>query len=141
MSPPQPETLSEQKVENPKTLKTYLDFKRSLSESERENFLIFVKEKTSNLEKPINDLEAWLASKNAAKQNRWEIYYKNYQDEKISQSARTTKQNKGSGKYSPSEVEQAIAEFQNRHKKREQELQQIKERDRAENNPDNQKNE
>ena len=136
MSPPTAETQSEQKLKNPNTLKTYLDFKKTLSESERENFLNFVKEKTANLEKPINDLEAWLASKNAAKQNRWEIYYKNYQDEKISQSAKTNKQNQGSGNYSPSEVEQAIAEFQNRHKKREQELQQIKERDCAENNPD-----
>ena len=144
MSPPTAETQSEQKLENPKTLKTYSDFKRSLSEGERENFFNFVRKKTENLEKPINDLEAWLASKNAAKQNRWEIYYKNYQEEKISQSARNNKQNPGSGKYSPSEVQQAIAEFQNRHKKREQERKQIKEQERlknAENNLNNQKNE
>ena len=106
-----PETQSEHHVENPKTLKTYIDFKRSLSEGERENFFNFVRKKTENLEKPINDLEAWLASKNAAKQNRWEIYYKNYQEEKISQSARNNKQNPGSGNYSPSKMERAIAEF------------------------------
>jgi hypothetical protein len=106
----------------PQTLQTYSDFKRSLSESEREKFFNFVEEKTNNLERPINDLEAWLASENKAKQNRWEIYYSNYQEEKISQSAKTTKQNKGSENYSPSKMEGAIAEFKNRNKKREQEL-------------------
>jgi len=144
MSPPTAETQSEQKLKNPNTLKTYSDFKKTLSESERENFFKFVKEETKNLERPINDLEAWLASKNAAKQNRWEIYYKNYQEEKISESARTNKQNPGSGNYSPEQMQQSIAEFQNRHKKREQELKQIKEQERAkkaENNLNNQKNE
>ena len=116
MSPPQPETKSEHKLENPKTLKTYLDFKKTLSEGERENFFNFVKEETKNLERKINDLEAWLASKNAAKQNRWEIYYRNYQEEKISQSAKTTKQNQGSENYSPSKMQRAIAEFQKRMK-------------------------
>ena len=116
MSPPTAETQSEQKVENPKTLKTYIDFKDSLSEGERENFFNFVRKKTENLEKPINDLEAWLASKNAAKQNRWEIYYKNYQEEKISQSARNNKQNPGSGNYSPEQVQRAIAEFKKQRK-------------------------
>ena len=111
MSPPQPETQSEQKLENPKTFKTYLDFKKTLSESERENFFNFVREKTSNLEKPINDLEAWLASKNAAKQNRWEIYYRNYQEEKINERKKTTRQNNKPGNYSPSEMQRAIAEF------------------------------
>ncbi|MGB5634484.1 MAG: hypothetical protein WBM44_06240 [Waterburya sp.] len=116
MSPPQPEIQSEQELENPKTLQTYTDFKKTLSEGERENFFNFVKEKTNNLEKPINDLEAWLASKNAAKQNRWEIYYKNYQEEKISQSARNNKQNPGSGKLSPEQVQRAIAEFKKQRK-------------------------
>lgn len=127
------ETQSEQKLENPKTLKTYIDFKDSLSEGERDNFFNFVQEKTKNLEKPINDLEAWLASENKAKQNRWEIYYKNYQEEKKYESSRTNKQNPGSGNYSPEQVQQAIAIFQNRHKKREQELQQIKEQERLNN--------
>ena len=98
----------------PQTIQTYSDFKRFLSERERENFLNFAKEKTKNLEKPINDLEAWLASKNAAKQNRWEIYYKNYQEEKISQSLRTEKQNQGSEDLSPLELQNVIKRFQNR---------------------------
>jgi hypothetical protein len=106
----------------PQTLQTYSDFKRSLSEGEREKFFNFVEEKTNNLERPINDLEAWLASENKAKQNRWEIYYSNYQEEKISESAKTTRQNQNLGKLSPSKMELAIAEFKNRHKKREQEL-------------------
>ena len=101
---------------SPQTLQTYLDFKDSLSESERENFFNFVKEKTNNLERPINDLEAWLASKNAAGSNRWEIYYKNYQEEKIGESARTNKQNPGSENYSPSKLQDVILRFQNRRR-------------------------
>jgi hypothetical protein len=116
MSPPTAEIQSEQQLEIPKTLQTYSDFKKTLSESERENFLNFVEEKTNNLEKPINDLEAWLASKNAAKQNRWEVYYSNYQEQKISESVKTTKQNQGSGNYSPSEMQRAIAEFKKQRK-------------------------
>ena len=138
------ETQSQQQVQEPKIFKTYTDFKDSLSEGERENFLEFVRKKAENLEKPINDLEAWLASKTRAKENRWEIYYKSYQEEKASQKRKLTKQGNNSGNYSPSEVEKAIAEFKNRHKKREQELQQIKAQEQlknAENNPDNQKNE
>ena len=111
MSSPTAETQSEQKLENHKTLKTYSDFKKTLSEGERENFFNFVQEKTNNLEKPINDLEAWLASKNAAKQNRWEIYYSNYQEEKKRESAKTTRQNQGLEKLSPSKMQRAIAEF------------------------------
>jgi hypothetical protein len=117
-----PEAAPDKAFKTPQTLQTYTDFKDSLSESEREKFFNFVEEKTNNLERPINDLEAWLASENKAKQNRWEIYYSNYQEEKISQSAKTTKQNKGSENYSPSKMEGAIAEFKNRNKKREQEL-------------------
>ena len=81
MSPSSPEMESEQGFQNPKINKTYIDFKDSLSESERENFLRFVEKKIENLEKPINDLEAWLASKTKAKQNRWEVYYQTYQQE------------------------------------------------------------
>lgn len=82
MSPSSPETFSEQGFQNPKISKTYLDFKRSLSEEERENFFKFVKEEAKNLNRPINDLEAWLASKTQAGQNRWEVYYQNYQERK-----------------------------------------------------------
>ena len=66
--------------DSPQTLQSYSDFRRSLSEDERENFFNYVKEQTKNLRQPINDLEAWLASKNAANQNRWEVYYQNYQN-------------------------------------------------------------
>jgi X-X-X-Leu-X-X-Gly heptad repeat protein len=57
----------------------YQFFINSLSESERENFLIFVK-------KQINDIEAWLASINKAGQNRWEIYYQKFQASSITNS-------------------------------------------------------
>jgi DNA-binding transcriptional ArsR family regulator len=112
MSPPTAETQSEQKLENPKTLQTYSDFKDSLSEDERENFFNFVQEKISNLERPINDLEAWLASENKAKQNRWEIYYRSYQEEQINEGRKTTRHSENGGKLSPSKMQQAIAEFQ-----------------------------
>lgn len=111
-----PEPLPDKDPRTPQTLKTYIDFKKTLSEGERENFFNFVKEKTNNLERPINDLEAWLASKNAAKQNRWEIYYRNYQEEKINQSAGTNKQNPGLENYSPSKLQNVILRFQNRRR-------------------------
>jgi hypothetical protein len=34
-----------------------------------------VRKETQKLPNPIVDLEAWLASKNAAGRNRWEVYY------------------------------------------------------------------
>jgi hypothetical protein len=73
-----PEPSQSEDSNSPQTIQTYSDFKDSLSESERENFLSFVKEKTKNLSQPINDIEAWLASKNQAQQNRWEVYYENF---------------------------------------------------------------
>ncbi|MDJ0597169.1 MAG: MarR family transcriptional regulator [Pleurocapsa sp. MO_226.B13] len=81
-SPSSSETYSVQKFQNPKIFKTYIDFKRSLSEEESENFFKFVKEEAKNLNRPINDLEAWLASETKAGQNRWEVYYQNYQERK-----------------------------------------------------------
>ncbi|GAB4547722.1 MAG: hypothetical protein Tsb0014_42430 [Pleurocapsa sp.] len=90
----------------PQTIQIYIDFKRSLSESERENFFKFVEEKIKNLEKPINDLEAWLASKNAAHQNRWEVYYQKFQ---IEGKDNLTQREKLTAK------QRAIANFQNRH--------------------------
>ena len=111
-----PESPPDKDCKSPQTLQNYSDFKKTLSEGERENFLEFVKEKTNNLERPINDLEAWLASKNAAGSNRWEIYYKNYQEEKIGESARTNKQNPGSENYSPSKLQDVISRFQNRRR-------------------------
>jgi hypothetical protein len=75
------ETDSGQEFHLPKTIKTYLDFKDSLSQSDRENFLQFVETRIKHLSQPINDLEAWLASETKARQNRWEVYYKTYQQE------------------------------------------------------------
>jgi DNA-binding transcriptional ArsR family regulator len=114
MSPPTAETQSEQQLENPKTLKTYSDFKKTLSEDEREKFFNFVEEKIKNLEKPINDLEAWLASQNAAKQNRWEVYYSNYQEQKKCAQSRTNKQNQGSVNLNLAKRQNVIAKFQER---------------------------
>jgi hypothetical protein len=73
-----PEPIPEEKSGSPQTIKTYSDFIKTLSEGERENFLSFVKQQTKNLNQPINDLEAWLASTNKAGQNRWEVYYNNF---------------------------------------------------------------
>jgi hypothetical protein len=106
-----PETPPDKGLKSPQTLQTYSDFKRSLSESEREKFFNFVEEKTNNLERPINDLEAWLASENKAKQNRWEIYYRSFQEEQINESRKTTRHSENGGNPSPSKMQQAIAKF------------------------------
>ena len=81
VSPTSSEIQSEIGFQNPKTKKTYLDFKKTLSESERESFFKFVEKKIQNLSQPVNDLEAWLASKTKINQNRWEVYYQKYQEE------------------------------------------------------------
>ena len=77
----QAESKSEQRFQTPKISKTYIDFKKTLSEGERENFFKFVKEAIKNFQQPIHDLEAWLASQTKAGQNRWEVYYQKYQKE------------------------------------------------------------
>jgi hypothetical protein len=77
------ETNSEQRFQTPKISKTYIDFKDSLSENESENFFRFVKEAIKSFQQPIQDLEAWLASHTKAGQNRWEIYYLKYQENKV----------------------------------------------------------
>ncbi len=82
MSPSSSETPSGIEFQNPKINKTYLDFIKTLSESERESFLKFVEKKIKNLSQPVNDVEAWLASKTKINQNRWEVYYQKYQEEK-----------------------------------------------------------
>ncbi|MEM9274876.1 MAG: hypothetical protein AAGA80_18225 [Cyanobacteria bacterium P01_F01_bin.143] len=73
-----PKPLPRKAYKTPQTLQKYSDFIRSLSEETRDNFFEFVKQEIKNLEKPINDLEAWLASKTKAQQNRWEVYFQNY---------------------------------------------------------------
>jgi molecular chaperone GrpE (heat shock protein) len=81
VSPSLLETNSEQRFQTPKISKTYIDFKKTLSEDESENFFGFVKEAIKNFQQPIQDLEAWLASQTKAGQNRWQVYYQKYQKE------------------------------------------------------------
>ncbi|MGB5712096.1 MAG: hypothetical protein WBM44_14450 [Waterburya sp.] len=40
-----------------------------------------MKEVIKNFQQPIHDLEAWLASRTKAGQNRWEVYYQKYKRE------------------------------------------------------------
>ncbi|VEP16998.1 hypothetical protein H1P_5210002 [Hyella patelloides LEGE 07179] len=110
-----PETPPDKAFKSPQTLQTYTDFKKTLSEDEGDNFLNFVRGQIQNLEKPINDLEAWLASKNAAGQNRWEVYYKNYQDQKSEQKSRNAQKTSSEGKFNADE-NLAIARWQKRLK-------------------------
>ena len=63
---------------SPQISQTYSDFKQTLSDSKREKFLDFVRKQTKSFPQPINDLEAWLASKNKAGENRWQVYYRNF---------------------------------------------------------------
>ena len=72
--PPQPPA----DTGSPPSSDSYQIFIKSLSDSGREEFLDFVREQTKNLTQPINDLEGWLANKNSAGQNRWEVYHNNF---------------------------------------------------------------
>ena len=81
VSPSSSETFSEKEFQTPKISKTYIDFKKTLSEDESENFLKFVKEAIKNFREPVQDIQAWLASKTKAGQNRWEVYYQKYKGE------------------------------------------------------------
>ena len=83
------ESLVERGLQNPKINKNYLDFIKTLSEDERANFLEFCEEKTKNLSQPVNDIEAWLAHKNKAGRNRWEVYYEKYLASKQVQAKKT----------------------------------------------------
>ncbi len=102
--------------DQPQTIQTYSDFKDSLSESERENFLKFVEKKIHNLEKPINDLEAWLANQTKAKQNRWEVYYQSYQEE----GRKITRKNSKSNSTAREEKKLAIKNWQEHLKQQEE---------------------
>lgn len=81
----QPEPLSDGGLRTPQTIKTYSDFVKTLSEQERASFLNFCQEKAKNLSQEVIDLEAWLASKTKAGENRWEVQYRFY---KASRSSR-----------------------------------------------------
>ena len=119
---------------SPQTLQTYSDFKRSLSEDARENFFSYVKEQTKNLTKPINDIEAWLASKNAANQNRWEAYFNLYQAEELKRKTINEEPNTSTRKLTLEEKQRAIANFKNRHNRASQEDEAFKHRSNPENN-------
>lgn len=60
--------------------KIYIDFKDSLSEGEREKFFDFVRQEIKNFTRPINDLEAWLASETKAGEKRWLVYYEKFKE-------------------------------------------------------------
>ena len=62
-------------------LYSYQIFINSLSDSAREKFLNFVREKIKDFPKPINDLEGWLAGLNQAGQYRFRVYYEMFQSE------------------------------------------------------------
>jgi len=81
-------------------------------------FLNFVEKKIHNLEKPINDLEAWLASQTKANQNRWEVYYQNYQQE---EGQKITRQNSKADSTALEEKKLAIKNWQE-HLKRQEEI-------------------
>ncbi|AKG24877.1 MarR family transcriptional regulator [Calothrix sp. 336/3] len=74
----EPEVLPDEDFSTSKTIKTYSDFIKTLSEEERAKFLEFCQEKTKNLSQEVNDIEAWLAHKNKAGANRWEVYYEKF---------------------------------------------------------------
>ena len=101
------ETKIEQEFPTPKISKTYIDFKRSLSEDESENFFRFVKEAIKSFQQPIQDIEAWLASKTKAGQNRWEVYFQKYQLSK-----KVRKAESKSNSVSESIRKKAIANYQ-----------------------------
>ena len=92
-------------LEQPQTSQTYTDFLNSLSEEEREDFLRYVKEQIKDFNKPIIDLEAWLASKTKANQNRWEVFFKPYQEDRQNQISTTSLD---------AQKQKAIAEFKKR---------------------------
>jgi len=107
LSPSSLETTSEQRFQTPKISKTYIDFKKTLSEEESENFFRFVKEAIKNFQQPIQDLEAWLASQTKAGQNRWEVYYQKYQKEN-----KARKADSDSTSISDEAKQKAIANYQ-----------------------------
>ena len=60
---------------------SYQIFIKSLSDTAREKFFNFVREKVKNFNPPIHDIEAWLAGKNGAGKERSRVYYDMFQSE------------------------------------------------------------
>lgn len=68
----EPESLPDKDSGTPKTIKTYLDFKDSLSESERKSFLNFVNQKVAELPKPPTLPNKWIEANFEELRNLWE---------------------------------------------------------------------
>ncbi len=96
-----PEPAPSKASSSSQTIQTYSDFIQTLSDGEREKFLDFVTEQIKDFVQPINDLEAWLANKNKAGQNRWEVYYQNFKA-----SPKKSNQATSSGRSLHEEIEQ-----------------------------------
>jgi Mn-dependent DtxR family transcriptional regulator len=60
---------------------TYTNFIHTLSDTVREKFFNFVREKVKDFNPPINDKEAWLAGSNGAGKERFRVYYAMFQAE------------------------------------------------------------
>ncbi len=60
---------------------SYQIFIKSLSDTAREKFFNFVREKVKDFNPPIHDIEAWLAGKNGAGKERSRVYYEMFQSE------------------------------------------------------------
>ena len=60
---------------------SYQIWLNSLSNTARESFLHFVREKIKDFKSPINDVEGWLAGKNQAGQYRFRVYDEMFQKE------------------------------------------------------------
>ena len=60
MSPTQAETLTVQAFNKSKIIKTYSDFKKTLSDSQRESFLEFAKKKAGQLPRPPELPQRWI---------------------------------------------------------------------------------
>jgi DNA-binding MarR family transcriptional regulator len=60
---------------------SYQIFIKSLSDTAREKFFNFVREKVKNFKTPIHDKEAWLAGSNGAGKERFRVYYAMFQAE------------------------------------------------------------
>jgi hypothetical protein len=80
--------IAESKYSKPAPIKasvvspdSYQIFIKSLSDSGREKFFNFVREKVKDFPQPINDLEAWLAGTNGAGKERSRVYYDMFQTE------------------------------------------------------------
>lgn len=60
---------------------SYQIFSKSLSDTAREKFFNFVREKVKDFNPPIHDIEAWLAGTNGAGKERSRVYYEMFQSE------------------------------------------------------------